>query len=86
MSNVCYIKIGKHNWVKNYSGRYVSMFSTKTLPDQLMVTDDLDEAAVFHYLDPARRVAEAFGGTIYAPKGRLAPISDEEVNDNEKSY
>lgn len=61
MSNVYYIKIGKHNWVKNYSGRYVSMFSTKTLPDQLMVTDDLDEAAVFHYLDPAN---VAIGGVL----------------------
>ena len=79
MNNIYYVKIGDHNWVKSYAGRHASMFSVKIVPDQLVVTDNLDEAMIFHYLDPARRVAEAFGGTIYAPKGRLAPISDEEV-------
>ena len=54
------------------------MFSVKIVPDQLVVTDDLDEAMIFHYLDPAKRVAEAFGGTIYAPKGKLAPVNIEE--------
>lgn len=83
MNNIYYVKIGDRNWVKSYAGRHVIMFSAKTLPDQLVVTDNLDEAMIFHYLDPARRVAEAFGGTIYAPKGRLAPISGEEVKDDE---
>lgn len=76
MNNIYYVKIGDHNWVRSHAGHVALIFGS--LPNQLVVTDDLDKAEVFHYLASARRVAKAFGGTIYAPKGKLAPVNDEE--------
>ena len=57
MSNIYYVKIGDHNWVKSYAGRHTSMFSVKIVPDQIRFHEMLTKRGVIHGI--ARSVADA---------------------------
>lgn len=77
MNNLYYVKIGDNNWIKSCTVGHVNLLVW--VPSELTLTRILAEAKIFTDYKDAKKAAKEFGGTVYAPKGKLVPVNDEEV-------
>lgn len=74
--DIYYVRIGTQYWVSGCDGMELSK---NFIPSELALTTNLNEAEPFLFYDSAKNMADAAGGTVYTPKGKLVPVNDEEV-------